>query len=175
MLKAKISPSDLISPAVDLNLAKLESDVILSSLAANLLPPHVDSGVPEEAVHTSEAGRIIDDYKERPLDVKRWTRVRQGVLVGGSAVWLGVEIGRAILEGGWKSVAFSVSWYGVMELMLGFRVRARFRAPYACRNSPDDTHHPCSFALPQRNHPTAYLHACPCANNRRDCLLVSSD
>ena len=107
--KTKISPSDLISPAVDLNLAKLESDVILSSLAANLLPPHLETTVPEQPVHSSEAGRIIDDYKEKPLEVKRWTRVRRGVLVGGSAVWLGAEIGRAVLQGGLKGIAFPVS------------------------------------------------------------------
>jgi hypothetical protein len=107
--KARISPSDLISPAADSNLAKLEADTILSSLAASLLPAHLDSTIPEQPVHTSEAGRIIDDFKERPLDVKRWTMVRRGVLVGGSAAWLGVEISRAVLQKNWKGIAFPVS------------------------------------------------------------------
>ena len=143
-----------MSPAADSNLAKLEADTILSSLAASLLPPHLDSSVPEQPVHTSEAGRIIDDFKERPLDVKRWTRVRKGVLVGGSAVWLGVELGRAVLEGDWKGVVFPVSRDNVLqhELTSGLYFCAGVRSPCAVGNPFDDPHNSGTLAIPQHGH-----------------------
>ena len=92
----------------DADLAKLESDVILSSLAANLLPPHLDSERPEQPVPPDEAGKVVEDFKELPLEIQRWVKVRSMVRLIGGVTWLGVEITTASKEGNWKNVAFPV-------------------------------------------------------------------
>jgi hypothetical protein len=68
----KVTSSTLTSPTGDSNLSKLESDVIISALASNLLPLD-PSG---KRISPSEAAEDIQDFKNaEPKDIKRWRRV----------------------------------------------------------------------------------------------------
>jgi hypothetical protein len=106
--ETRLSADTFVSPVTDANLAHLESDVIISSIAANLLPPHLDKKTPEKAVPPKEAGAVIEEFKAKPAGEKRWERVRRAVLLVGSGVWFSLEVARAATYGGWKSVAFPV-------------------------------------------------------------------
>ena len=103
----RLTSSHLYSKSHASDLSKLESDVIISSVASNLLPAHLDQS-PEQPVPPNQAGRVIEDFKALPLTVKRWERVRRGVLLVGAAVWVGVSVARCVFSGHWKGLAYPV-------------------------------------------------------------------
>lgn len=106
--KKRLSPSSLYSASHATDLAKLESDVILSSVAANLLPPDLDPRTPG-TVPPQEAGKVIEDFKQVPASLRRWARVRRGVVIVGALAWFGVSLARAIVQKQWKGLAYPVS------------------------------------------------------------------
>ncbi len=103
----RLSAQTLISGVGDSDLANLESDVILSSLASSLLPPHAEDR--ETPLPAKGAGKIVEDFKEDELEIKRWERMGWWVRLIGGVALLGVEVVRAVVEKEWKNVPFPVS------------------------------------------------------------------
>jgi hypothetical protein len=103
-----LSTSLLTSPAGDLNLVSLESETIISALAANVLPPPRE-GKAEEKLGGEEAAEVIVDFtKDEAVSVARWRRVKYAVGVIGALIWLGSAIGAYTAHGDWKRIAFPV-------------------------------------------------------------------
>ena len=107
--EARVSAETFVSPVTDANLAHLESDVIISSIAANLLPPHLDKSAPEKALPSKEAAAVIEEFKETPESEKRWKAARRAVLIAGAGAWFGLEVAKASSYDEWRGVAFPVS------------------------------------------------------------------
>ena len=98
-----LSTDTLISPTGDSDMSKLEADVLLSSVASNLLekPAKLSSG---------EDVRLIDEFRrDVPRGVQRWKRVRWWVRLIGGVAWYTVELARGVNEGSWKGIVFPVS------------------------------------------------------------------
>lgn len=104
----RLSAQSLVSPTSDSDLAKLESDVILSAVAGNLLPPHKKDDGLDKPLPSKEVGKVVEDYKEEAVDVRRWERVGWIVRIVGGVVYLGIEVARAVVDREWKGVAFPV-------------------------------------------------------------------
>lgn len=101
----------LLSPQSDSDLAKLESDVILSSVAASLLP--AEKGSKEEKYLPAEQSeKIVEDFKQLPRNIKRWNQVTWVVKLVGAVIWAALEIAKAARwDGSWKGVVYPVSLY----------------------------------------------------------------
>lgn len=103
-----VDASALVSPSSDQDLAKLEADTILSSLASNVLPAHTGL-TPEKSIPTSDAERVIDDFTRADVvRMKRWDQIGRAVAVFGGISYLGMEIARATVHGQWLGVVFPV-------------------------------------------------------------------
>ncbi|KAI9634405.1 ABC transporter type 1, transmembrane domain-containing protein [Dioszegia hungarica] len=106
--RSPLSPSRLTSPIGDLNLISLESDTILSALAANVLPAPREGEV-EAKLGGKEAAEVIEDFsKEEGPSVRRWRRVRWAAGVTGALVWLGTVAWGCAVQGDWKRIAFPI-------------------------------------------------------------------
>ena len=81
----------------DSDLSKLESDVIVSAVASNLLP--------DDKVPPREVEKVIEDFKEEGKDMRRWERVGRSVRVVGAVIFLGAQIAASRRL---KEVAFPV-------------------------------------------------------------------
>jgi len=57
---------------------------------------------------SKEVGKVVEDYKEEAVDVRRWERVGWIVRIVGGVVYLGIEVARAVVDREWKGVAFPV-------------------------------------------------------------------
>jgi hypothetical protein len=97
-----VTSSFLTSPTGDPNLSKLESDVIISALGANLLPG-------ADRLSPPDAEEVIREFTNDANSVKRWRAVKHWVRVVGSVVFAGVAIAAAVIEQEWKSLVFPVS------------------------------------------------------------------
>lgn len=106
----------LLSPQSDSDLAKLESDVILSSVAASLLP--TENGSKEEKyIPAEQSEKIVEDFKQLPRNIRRWNQVTWVVKVVGALIWAALEIAKAARgDGSWKGVVYPVSQH-VASLM----------------------------------------------------------
>lgn len=92
-----------MSPTADSDLAQLESEVILGTVAANLLPES------EKVLPSQEAGKMIEEMKEDDLGMKRWDRLGWVITLVGAIIWFEVEVARAAILGGWMGILFPVS------------------------------------------------------------------
>lgn len=104
-----LSPSSLTSPIGDLNLISLESDTILSALAANLLPPDLD-GESETRLNGEIGAEVIDEFiKDQTGEVRRWRRTKWTAGVVGASIWLSTTLWDCSIHGKWTKIAFPVS------------------------------------------------------------------
>ena len=104
-----LSPSQLISPSADSDLAKLEANVIISSIATSLLPPSLRKSEPEKSLPVQDALKVIEDFKVESLSSKRWQTIRYWIRIGGGAVWFLLEGARAVESKRWQPVVYPVS------------------------------------------------------------------
>lgn len=110
-----LSSESLTSPYGDANLSKLESDVILSAIASNLLPPSPD-GKEKDRIGPDEAVRVIQDFGEMPKQMRRWKKVRKWVMVFGAVVWMGLDGTRGVLQHRWRVLMYPVSAFSFPRL-----------------------------------------------------------
>jgi hypothetical protein len=104
----RLSPDRLTSPIGDADLVALESDTILSALAANVLPTSKLSEA-ETKLNGHEAAEVIEEFGEREDGaVRRWTRVKWCAGVLGGAIWLATTIGAWAILGDWRRIVFPV-------------------------------------------------------------------
>ena len=84
-------------------MSKLESDVIVSAIASNLLSES------KERFSAREGEEVIGDFMEaQRLAPKRWARVRKAVGVIGAVAFMGVGIAGAVVERRYRDLAFPV-------------------------------------------------------------------
>lgn len=107
-----VRSQSLVSPTADSDLAKLESDVILSALASSILPRSEGTKVDinEKGLSSDEAEEIIDDFKKYDdFANERWERVSWVVGIVGGLAFLGISIARAVVEKDWRIAILPVS------------------------------------------------------------------
>lgn len=83
--------------------------MILSALAASLLPPSEEKGKLAPTVPSKEAGPIIEGYKVGNARMERWRTVKRWIRLVGAVVWIGVEVAKGVKIGEWRGVPFAVS------------------------------------------------------------------
>ncbi|WVQ80023.1 hypothetical protein IAT38_002124 [Cryptococcus sp. DSM 104549] len=109
----------LISPSNTSDLARLESEVILDSVASNLLSgdPNASPTKPGSRLADGEAAEVIKEWtSEEREEVRRWWRTKFWVGLIGALVWFEVELARAVMTGSWKDVIFP-AWLTVISLI----------------------------------------------------------
>ncbi|OCF40975.1 ATP-binding cassette transporter [Kwoniella heveanensis CBS 569] len=118
-----VTAESLISPSAKTDLAKLESNVILDSLARNLLPAKTtqDAGLGKERLADGEAEDVISDFKRWPASTKKWRRIKFWVGMIGALIWFEVEIAGAVKSGSWKGVIFP-GWLVLISLFPKSRI-----------------------------------------------------
>lgn len=101
----------LVSPTSDSDLAKLESDVILSALASSILPrKQSEKGGAEKGLSSEEAEDVIEDFKRYDnVGSERWERVGWVVSWVGGLAFFAISLARAIVEHDWRTAIFPVS------------------------------------------------------------------
>lgn len=107
----RATAASLVSPSGDSNLAKLESAVLISALASNLLPES------KERLSTSAAEKIVQEFGDAGAPSARGVaaRTRRLETLGrvltalGGLAYMGVGIGGAIATRRYKDLAFPVS------------------------------------------------------------------
>lgn len=104
-----VRSESLVSPTSDSDLAKLESDVILSALASSILPRSDEKKGDEKGLSSDEAEDVIEDFKKYD-DVanERWEKVGWVVGIVGGIAFFGISIARAIIERDWRTAFFPV-------------------------------------------------------------------
>lgn len=114
-----VRSESLVSPTADSDLAKLESDVILSALASTILPRPVEKGA-DRGLASDEAEDVIEDFK-RYDDVasERWERIGWIVSIAGGIAFFGISVARAIVEKDWRVAIFPVSSRVLCQLPVG--------------------------------------------------------
>ena len=100
-----LSATSLISVLGDSDLAKLEADVLLSSVAANLLPE--SDGLQEKLSALEVIGEFVKDV---PRSLRRWQRLGWWMRLLGGVGWYTVAVALAVVEGQWKGVIFPVGY-----------------------------------------------------------------
>ncbi|RXK42365.1 ATP-binding cassette transporter [Tremella mesenterica] len=111
-----LSPDTLISPQADVNLSRLEANVILSALASNLLPLQQDA-TSEKPIPVEEAQAIIEEFRsiESP-DAKRWEKVGRIIGIAGGSIYLAVQLASSIITNRWLDIAFPM-WICLLALL----------------------------------------------------------
>ena len=105
-----VRSESLVSPISDSDLAKLESDVILSALASSILPRTEEKISVEKGLNSDEAEEVIDDFKKYDdFANERWERVGWVVSIIGGLAFFGVSVARAVVEKDWRTAIFPVS------------------------------------------------------------------
>lgn len=99
----------LTSPLGESRLVRLESSVILSAVAENLLRP-TEKG-DKEKLQEDDAEEVVEEFVHNETkSSRRWAGVKWGVGLVGGAAFVGVNVAAAVLLGDWKRVIFPVSW-----------------------------------------------------------------
>ncbi|WVR09322.1 hypothetical protein IAU60_006387 [Kwoniella sp. DSM 27419] len=119
-----ITSESLVSPTASSDLARLEADVILDSIASNLLPPKKSDGAKVQLdgrLAKGEAARVITEFKRWPRSALRWRRAKFWVGFLGALAWFELEVVRAVKLGSWTGVVFP-AWLMLISLLSRSRI-----------------------------------------------------
>ena len=107
---SQLTPKDLVSPSRDTDLARLEADVIISSLASSLLPAPLGKSAKPDVLLEKESVEVIQDFMVKPKWNNRLEKWRWITRVLGGALWLGVEVASATTTDrrDWRGVVYPV-------------------------------------------------------------------
>ncbi|ORX38217.1 ABC transporter type 1, transmembrane domain-containing protein [Kockovaella imperatae] len=104
--RSRLSPSQLISPTADSDLAQLESEVIVSSVAVSLLPAPKGKKELPKPLSPEDALNVIRDFKRESRESRRWQAIRYWIRVIGGFVWVGLEVARYVQSREWRDLVF---------------------------------------------------------------------
>ncbi|WWC90401.1 uncharacterized protein L201_005336 [Kwoniella dendrophila CBS 6074] len=111
-----ITSETLISPSASSDLAKLESDVILDSVASNLIRSKGKDSE-KERLDDGEAEQVVKDWKYNAKTTEsKWRTIRFWVGLIGALAWFELEIARGVIEGTWKDAIFP-AWLSLIALI----------------------------------------------------------
>ena len=104
------SVAKLTSLSGEADLAELESTVILSSVASNLLPGSSNEKSTGESLPEKESEEVIGQFLARPSKQVKWfSRIKWLAGVIGALAWSAVVLAACIHRGSWKRIALPVS------------------------------------------------------------------